>query len=303
MSNEAAHYVPGFVSNLMLMPQQREARLVSTVLADLSHTAPGKMFNADDIDGDDDEVEINTPAPDSPESFANHRRRVGFFKSAGKGRFIETLDQVRMLQDPANTIMAGMMATKWRATDRKIIDVLFGAAREGENGETTVAYKAAQTIAADNRDFLHQAESVAASGDLPLTIGKIIKAGVMLDESELEGERYFGWTAKQKGQLLASTPVTSQDYAQVKALVNGEINQLLGFTFVRSEQFPVAAGIRSCAAWVKSAVTYKERPIENAWIDRRKDKSGRWYAYYEVERGGLRRYDTGVIKVLCKEPS
>lgn len=303
MSNEASQYVPGFIANLQLAPQQKEARLVSTVMADLSHTTPGKMFNADDIDGDDDEIEINTPAPDSPESFANHKRRVGFFKAYGKGRFIESLDVVRMMQDPTNTIMAGMMATKKRATDTKIIETLFGAAREGENGETSVAYKAAQVIGADNRDFLHQAESVAASGDLPLTIGKIIKAGVMLDQSEIEGERYFAWTAKQKGQLLATTPVTSSDYAQVKALVNGEISQLLGFNFVRSERLPLAAGIRSCAAYIKSAVLYKERPIQNAWIRPRDDKSGRLYAYYEVERGGLRRFDTGVIKVQCAEPA
>lgn len=303
MSNEADQYVPGFVANLQLVPQQKTTRLVNTVMADLSHTTPGEMFNGDDIGDDDDEVEVNTPAPDSPESFANHIRRVGFFKSYAKGRFIETLDKVRMLQDPANSIMAGMMATKNRATDSKIIETLFGAAREGKTGETTVAYKSAQTIAVDNRDFLHQAESVAASGALPLTIGKIIKAGVMLDQSELEGERYFAWTATQKGQLLATTPTTNSDYASVKALVNGEINQLLGFTFVRSERLPVTAGVRSCAAYVKSAVVYKERPIENATIVRRADKSNRWYAYYEVERGGLRRYDEGVVKVLCQEPT
>lgn len=304
MDNEAtipSHYVQGFISNLNLAPQQTDARLVGCVDADLSHTKPGKMFNADDIGADDDEVEVVTRAPDSPESFSEHKRRVGFFKSYQKGRFIDDLDVVRMMQDPTNTVMAGMMATKRRATDDRIIAGFFADAREGEEGGTTVTFPAGQIIAVDNRDYLHDAETVAASGDLPLTVGKLIKAKTMLDQSEIEGERYFAAGSVQLGNLLSSTAVTSADYNGIKALVNGETNSFMGFKFVRTERLPVASSIRKCCAWVKPAMVYKERPIQNAWIDRRKDKSGRWYAYYEVERGSLRRYDTGVIQVLCTE--
>lgn len=301
MSNEADQYVPGFTANLALVPQQKTSRLVHFVDADLAYSTPGKLFSADDIDDDDDEIEVVGRAPNSPESFANHLRRVGFFKSYGKGRFIEDLDKVRMLTDPTNTIMAGIMATKQRATDDKIIEGLFGSSYNGENGTTVTGFPSSQVIAVDNRDFLHDAEDVAASGNLPLTVGKLIKAKVMLDQSELEGERYFAAGSVQLGNLLATTAVTSADYNGIKALVNGETNTFMGFNFVRTERLPVASSIRSCAAWIKNAIQYKERPIQNAWIDRRKDKSGRWYAYYEVERGSLRRYDTGVIKVNCTE--
>jgi hypothetical protein len=301
MSNEADQYVPGFVANLRLKPQQTASRLVSCVDADLNYTTPGKLFNADDIDADDDEVEVVTRAPNSPESFANHLRRVGFLKSSAKGRFIESLDKVRMLTDPTNTVMAGMMATKNRASDDKIIEGLFGSSYNGENGTTVTAFPSAQVIAVDNRDFLHDAESVPASGNLPLTVGKLIKAKVMLDQSEIEGQRYFGASAIQLGNLLATTAVTSADYNGIKALVNGETNTFMGFTFVRSERFPVASSIRSCAAWIKGAMQYRERPIENARIAQRPDRSFRWYAYYEVERGSLRRYDTAVVKVNCSE--
>lgn len=301
MSNESTQYVPGFIANLSMVPQQKEARLVNCVDADLSYTKEGKLFNADDIGSDDDEVEVVTRAPPSPESYADHQRRVGYFKSYGKGRFIENLDVVRMMQDPTNTIMAGMMATKRRATDDKIISGMFGAARSGETGENTVAYLSAQTILPDNRDFLHDAESVPGSGNLPLTVGKIIKSKVMLDQSELEGDRYFGCGSVQLGNLLSTTAVTSSDYNNIKALVNGETNTFMGFTFVRSERFPVATNIRDCGAWIKPALQYKERPIVNASIQPRADRSNRLYAYYEVERGSLRRYDTGVIKVQCSE--
>jgi hypothetical protein len=301
MSNEADQYVPGFTANLMLTPQQLTARLVGAVDADLSYTTPGKLFNADDIDDDDEEVDVEGRAPPSPESYANHLRRVGFLKSKAKGRFIESLDKVRMLTDPTDKIMAGMMATKMRATDSRIIAAFNEPSNNGENGTTSVAFPSAQIIPVDNRDFIHDAEVLPGSGNLPLTIGKLIKAKVMLDQSELEGERYFVASAVQLGNLLSSTAATSSDYAQVKALVNGETNTVQGFNFIRSERLPVASNIRSCFAWVKGAMQYKERPIENARITQRADRSYRWYAYYEVERGALRRYDNGVVQVNCSE--
>ncbi|WP_332772940.1 phage capsid protein [Phenylobacterium sp.] len=298
------HYVDGFVANLALAPQQTTARLVTCVDADLSYSKPGKMFNADDIEGDDDEEDIVARAPPTPDGWSEHVRRVGFFLAKGKGKWLDNIDVARMLQDPANVVMQGIMATKNRGTDDAIIATLFAAAREGETGETTVAYNTTnQQIAADSRTFLHASEAsvVAGSGDLPLTVGKLILAKNKLDKSELAGPRYFAAGSDQLSNLLSSTAATSGDYNTIKALVNGETNSFMGFEFVRTERLPLAATIRSCAAWIKSAVQYKERPIVNAKIAQRADRSYRWQAYYEVERGGVRRYDAGVVKVLCKE--
>lgn len=296
-------YVEGFKANLNLAPQQTNTRMVSCVDADLNYGPPGKMFNAEDILGDDSEQDVIGRAPDSPSSFADAVRRVGFFTAKNFGRFIDNLDKARLLADPTNPVMQGMMAAKNRATDDVIIAAALGSAREGETGGTTVAYKSAQSIAADNREFLHAAESsvVAGSGDLPLTVGKVIKAKNLLDKSELEGERYFAAGSDQLSNLLSSVAMSSADYNAVKALVNGEVNSWMGFTWVRTERLAVAAGIRSCIAWVKPAIVYAQRPIVEATITKRADKSFRWYAYYEVERGAVRRYDTGVVKVLCKE--
>lgn len=304
--NELNHYVPGFIANLSLLPQQKKSRLIQCVDADMNHTAPGKLFNADDLDVDDPEA-VTARVPDSPGGLADHSRRVGFFSAFAQGVFIEDLDKVRMLTDPASTVMAGMMAKKWQRHDQRIIELFDGSSYNGENGATVTAFPSSQIIAADNRDYLHDAESVAGSGDLGLTVGKIIKSGVLLDQSEIDedgtsgAERFFAITARQKGELLSSTPVTSADYATVKALAAGTIDSAFGFTFVRSELLPKAAGIRSCFAWMKKAVQFKVRPIKNARITEREDKSFRPYAYYEVEHGGLRRYDTGVVKILCAE--
>lgn len=307
MSNEAAHYTPGFIANLELLPQVKNSRLIQCVDADYGYTEKGKMFNADDLDVDDPQDVVGR-VPDSPEGFADHVRRVGFFRAFHDGRFIEDLEKVRMLEDPANTVMAGMMAKKWKKHDQLIIATLDGPSYNGENGTDVQNFPSGQVIAANDRNFLHDAETVAASGNLPLTVGKIIHTGVKLDEAEIDtddggngGERFFLLSARQKGELLASTPATSSDYNTVKALAAGTINQAFGFTFVRTELLPKASGIRRCYGFVRKAIHFKNRPIQNAWIDRRKDKSGRWYAYYETEHGALRRYDTGVVAVDCAE--
>ncbi len=309
MSNPAEHYTPGFRSNLELMPQVKNSRLIQCVDADYGYTDKGKMFNADDLDVDDPQDVVGR-VPDSPEGFADHSRRVGFFRAFHDGRFIEDLEKVRMLQDPANTVMAGMMAKKWKKHDQLIISTLDGSSYNGENGTDVESFPAGQIIAANDRNFLHAAEAsaVPGSGNLALTVGKLIFAGVKLDEAEIDtddggngGQRFFVWSARQKGALLASTPATSSDYNTVKALTTGQINEAFGFTFVRSELLPKAAGVRRCFAFVRKAIHFKNRPIQNAWIDRRKDKSGRWYAYYETEHGALRRYDTGVVAVDCAE--
>lgn len=307
--NEANHYVPGFTANLELLPQQKNSRLIQCVDSDLSYGVAGKLFNADDVDTDEPR-DISTRIPDSPEGQNDHMRRVGFFRGFHDGRFIQDdLEGVRRLTDPTDKIMSAMMAKKWVKHDRLIIATFDGPSYNGENGTDVQSFPSSQIIGADDRDFLHDAESVAASGDLPITVGKLIKTGVLLDESEIDEEedggdglkRFFVWGPRQKGQLLSSTPSTSSDYSTVKALVKGEIDEAFGFTFINSLKLTKTGNNRRCFGFIKKAVQFKARTIQKAWIRPRDDKSGRMYAYYETEHGALRRYDKGVVAVDCKE--
>ena len=61
-------------------------------------------------------------------------------------------------------------------------------------------------------------------------------------------------TAQQVSNLLNDQKVTSADYNTVKALVNGEVNQYLGFEFIRYEALPLATKTRSCIAYAKSGL-------------------------------------------------
>jgi hypothetical protein len=293
-----AHYVQGFRENLNMVPQQMEARLIGAVDADLAYSEPGTSFNADDV-GTSTPQPVVGRAPASPEGFVEQIRRGGHFEGFNDGKWVDNADKARELADPSNKVVQAMLSGKLRYQDDKIIDAALGTAYSGKTLTTSNSLPAAQVIAVDDRANLHDAETVAASGNLGLTIGKIITARKMLKASELVGELYFAIGSDEEAQLLASTPATSSDYNTVKGLVNGSINSFYGFTFIRTERLTVASSISDCIAWVKPAICYRARTIQEAWIDKRKDRSGRWYAYYETEHAAVRRYDTGVVKVRC----
>ena len=74
--------------------------------------------------------------------------------------------------------------------------------------------------------------SPVAAGGTKLTVAKLRTAAKALNAVEAPTEdRYFLTDHQGLDSLLAETEVTSSDYNAVKALVHGEVNTFLGFTF------------------------------------------------------------------------
>lgn len=315
-----SQYVQGFRANLNLAPQQTDTRLLSTVDGDLSYDTPGQMFNADDVSTSDPE-DIFTRVPDTPDKFVAMTRRVGMFAPFQDAAWLDNVDKARELTDPTNKVMMALMAGRWRKVDTTIIGApggfggLLGSAYYKADASGTISSSvlpAAQKVAATDVSFAHDGEVVPTNGSqYGLSVGKIIQANFILDESELEGERHFVATSQQKADLLRRTPVTSSYYAEVKALVAGNISSFLGFTFhwLKSSRVPASATAphsasyvnRACAAYIKDALVYRGRPITDARIRIRPDKSDTPQAFYKTEHGSVRRYDTAVVQVDCYE--
>lgn len=101
--------------------------------------------------------------------------------------------------------------------------------------------------------------------DTNLNLDKLLAAKKELDSNNVPPtDRHMIIHANSLSALLGETEITSVDYNSVKALVSGEINTFLGFTFHvlgdRAEGgLPVAAGdVRTCWAFHKDAVGYAE---------------------------------------------
>ncbi len=306
-----SQYVPGFRANLNMAPQQTMTKLLDKVDGDLNYDAAGEMFNADDLLPSDPE-DNNSRVPNTPDKFLGFTRRVGAFLGFHDSAWFPIRDKVRELEDPTSKAMMNLNAGRWRRTDSAIITAGLGNAtnkNDNTGSYTTTALPAGQLVSSVDVSEAHDAEVVPTDGsDYGMAVGKLIHAGLLLDDSELEGERFLAWSSQQKADLLRRTPATSRYYAEVMALNAGTIDHFMGFTIVQLPKSRVplyvngnAHNIRSCMAWIKPAIIYKGRPIVNVSIKERADKGNTPQAYYSAEHGAVRRYDKAVVQIDCKE--
>jgi hypothetical protein len=298
-----SQYVQAFEENIGLMPQQMDSRLVGLVDSNLNYTKKGDMFNADDLGKGAGPQPIQDRFGVSPEGTPARRRRVGFFEPYDDGEWLDDVDEAKSLSDLSNPTLQDMQAGHERYRDLCIIQAAGGAAREGRNGENSVALPASQLVAVNSWAYYDIALSTPPTGNAPLTLSKLIETGVKLDSAEIQnaGGKTFVTSAKQIGNLLRDKTITSADYNAVKALINGEINTFMGFTFVKTELLPLAAGIRTSYAFVKKAIMYRGRKLQDVNIVKRPDRKFNWYAYYKGLHGAVRRYDEGVVAVAATE--
>ena len=307
-----SQYVPGFKANLNLAPQQTDCRLLPACDGELAYDVPGQMFNADDVQLSDPE-DIVTRVPNTPDKFIAMIRRVGYFVPYQDAAWLDKVDIARELVDPTGKVMMALMAGRWRKVDRAIIAGLLGNAYSltaPNTAPTASGLPAAQLVANNDVLYQHDAEVLPTnSSSYGMSVAKIIHAGLILDDSNMVGERFLAIGPAQKADLLRRTPVTSRYYNDVTALIKGEIDNFLGFNIIRLPRLQMTGVLgfdgvnydRYCPAWIKDAVVYKSRPVEEATIMRRPDKSNTPQAFYKTEHGAVRRYDTAVVQISCYE--
>lgn len=303
MTNYTNVEIDGFRNNLVNAPQQMKSRLLPGVTADLNDSETGLGFSVDILKGGEGPKPQNVKGKTREYRESGQTRRYAFFSSIGDHFHVNIKDVKRLIADPTQRLMKDFIAKKEKQRDIDIYAGMFANAFETDasgNPTSSVSFPAAQTIAADFRDVTHDTEKalIGTSGDLGITMGKLIKAKTMLMKSEIEGEIHMALPADAYGHLLASAAATNNDYAAAKALVNGEINYWMGIYFHRFEHVTTTSSIMDLPVWVQSAVEYRERPLENVTISTRHDLelSPEQFAY-SLDRGFLRVHDTGVVKL------
>lgn len=154
--------------------------------------------------------------------------------------------------------------------------------------------------------------SLAVSNDIGgtdsnLNVAKLREAKRLLDKNNVPPEgRHIIIHGNGLAALLAETAVTSSDFNSVKALVQGDINSFLGFTFHmlgdRSEGGLVVDGSldRSCFAFHQMAVGYGEGISMRTEINYIAEKTS--FLVNEVfSAGAIAIDDEGIVKITCRE--
>lgn len=299
-------HVQQYNSNVMMLSQQQGSRLQDKVR---NETQKGKAQFFDRIGLVAAVLKTGrhsaTPQMDTP-----HSRRMVTLNDYEWADLIDDQDKIRMIIDPTSEYA---MAAAWafgRSKDDVIIANALGNAYSGENGATPVAHPNSQKYASNTG---------SAYANLNMKALRDVKK--MMDAQEVEGKRYIACTASQIQALLSDTTVTSSDFNTVKALVSGELNQYMGFEFVRTERLglttsttgnfatgAVGSGgnafsgiVRACFAWAEQGLLLSKGEDLITKIDERNDLGYATQVYARMSIGATRMEEVQVVEICCLE--
>jgi hypothetical protein len=277
-------FVQQYSANVQMLSQQKGSLLRDAVRTE-SMTGKNAFF---DQVGKATAQKRTTRHADTPQIDTPHARRRVTLVDYEYADLIDEQDKVRMLIDPTSAYAQAAAFALGRAMDDEIISAALGTAFTGETGSTSTALPAGQQI---------------ANGGADLTVAKLRTAKKTLDLASVDPSipRYIAVGPDQIEALLGDTNVTSSDFNTVKALVQGEVNQFMGFNFITTNRLSKAGNIRSCFAWAEDGLALAIGKDVMARIDERSDKGYATQVYYCMSIGSTRMEEEKVVQIDCDE--
>jgi len=167
--------------------------------------------------------------------------------------YVDRLDALKMIYAPDSQYAARMREAAARKEDDIVLEAFFADAKTGKQGLTAKAFPTAT--------------DVVAAGGTGLTVAKLRALRKMFKKRhvDLRSERpALLVTADEIDTLFGEVAVTSSDYNAMKPLVDGEVSQFMGITFVPHEDSKEATSIpqnaggteRQLPAFVMSGMHY-----------------------------------------------
>lgn len=257
---------------------------------------------------------VDTPQIDTPNS-----RRMVTLTDYAHADLVDNADKIRLLIDPTSEYVKAFSYAFGRAMDDVVIAAALGNAYTGQNGATAVSLPVTQQIA-----------SVQGGAATNLTVDALRAAKKLFDQAEVDPseKRYIVVGGSQIANLLSQTQVTSHDYASIRALDQGVINEFMGFTFIHSERLPAIAstglafydpltgltaasstgtktsdanGFRQVIAFSEMGLLLSVGNDFKGRISERPDKNYSMQAYAEMSIGAVRMEEVKVVSILCSE--
>jgi len=307
-------FVDMFSANVMHLSQQSESRLYPFIREEM-HNGEAKFYDRRGTtemkrkEGRHSDVIYSTP---------DYSRRMVVLEDWYDAFLVDEEDKLRVIHTPESEDAIAMAQSMGRKMDEIIIDGALGNAYGGKKGQTPIALPDSQKLAAF--------DGVSAIGiGLNVVTLRALRKKFKQNEAIRKGEKLiFAIAAQQSDDLLGQTEVTSADYANVKALVDGETDTFMGFKFVETELLPfndvaitytVATGLvgagggtiaigtaRRCIAFTeKRALLFSRARLLTSRIT---EMPGKHYAnqvYSAMSMGGTRMEEEQLVEVFCYE--
>lgn len=313
MSNQIPqHFVDQFSANVFHLSQQKGSRLQAAVR---NESQRGKAAFWDRI-GQVTAIKRTGRHQDTPQLDTPHSRRRVTLEDYIYSDLIDNPDKIRSLNDPTNDYVQAAVWALGRAKDDEIISSALGDAFAGQSGGTAVALPNSQKIAGS--------DGVTAAGvNLNVRTLRRVKEKFMANDVDESIPMFLACTSSQIFSLLGETEVTSSDFNTIRALVRGEVDQFMGFTFIRTERLPRAAAAttftlathavgagagslpaatsRRCIAWAMDGLLLSTGQEVRARVSERDDKMFSTQVFAEQGVGSVRMEEEKVVEVIVNE--
>lgn len=303
-------YVLQFANNIFHLSQQKGSILQPYVR---SETIQGKQKSFNRLGATAAQLKQGRHAPTPNNEIEHSTRWVGLVDYQW-AHFVDPTDLLRMLIDPTSEYVMAAMWAMGRTKDDVIINKAFANVVTGEERNGTAAHPNSQKYAANNG---------TSFTNLNVKTLRAIRKMFAMKDIDKSLPLYFAYSPSQLESMLGQTEVTSADYANVKALVQGEVDTFMGFKFIEINRLKDTSGrtisasattgavgsgssvagtnYRSCIAWAGDALLLVTGNEVKSRIDERPDLSYSTQAYAEMSIDAVRMEEEKVIEVICKE--
>ncbi|WP_341751146.1 phage capsid protein [Candidatus Tisiphia endosymbiont of Piscicola geometra] len=236
-------------------------------------------------------------------------------------------DKLNLLTDPTSHFpkMAGW--AMGRQQDRVIISAFASPVRAGRTGNNVINFDVANNVVpvglkvTDVNLGLNAQAAIAANRGIinskraGLTVDKLIKAHHILKKRSfgMYDKLYLLCSSNQISDLLRDPQITNYDYNNVRALVSGEVNSFLGFTFITSEMLggifdntgdagQSRYAVKDCYAFNEGAIRFNTVSGSNKkGIEELVQYHYAKVLYYSEAFGASRDNEQAVVVIKCLE--
>jgi len=293
-------YQPKFESQWRRLAQQVDSRLSGAVSVTTGCT--GEVNYRDQIKP----IEVSSLGTPSQNRIAataiseiETQKRANYPEKFQAVKHFDEFDEVWLAEQskPTSQTFLEFKAGFNRKMDDLIIAAATGTSKTGNNGAVDTDLPTSQVVSVDTGG--------SGSG---MNLDKILNAKQLMEENEVFGqdidgdEAYLVLNAKALRALYDEAKITSSDYAgELQALYNGEIDQFLGFNFIRTERLAVATNIRTCFAFVKSGIALDIWQNPKFKLSERNDFNDAAQLRGTAAAGATRLEEVKVVEIPCDE--
>lgn len=289
-ANIPEHYVQQYSANISLLLQQKGSKLRNTVTVG-SHV--GKQASPVDQFGAVEMQPVTSRFAPLTRVDAPAARRWVFPSDFDLPQLIDEFDKLRLITDPSSAYVQNAVMAAGRQYDRLICSAFTGTAKTGESGGTNTVFTAGNEV------------DVAVGGsNSKLNVEKILAVKELMMSKHIDfdmDEAYIGITAADHTSLLREVQITSNEFNTRPVLVDGKIEQFLGFRFVHCELIEtIMKGTNEVTlpVWVKSGMYLGVWNDMRHSISKRNDiQSEPWQIYTYMTAGATRLEENKVFAI------